>query len=751
MANSFGGNIKLTGESDYRKALKDITGDLRLMSSEMKVMATSTDSSGKASDADKAKKQQLSKAIEEQRTKLADLNKALQESASTNGTSSDATKRLQVAVNNATSDLNKMESQLNGTGKEVGGLGTEMDGTGKKAGIFGDVLKANLASEAIIAGVKGIANGVAQLGKGFVSLMGDSVKAYANYEQLVGGVETLFKDSSAQVQSYADDAYKTAGLSANQYMETVTSFSASLLQGLGGDTKKAAEIGNLAVTDMADNANKMGTDISMIQNAYQGFAKDNYTMLDNLKLGYGGTQEEMARLINDSGVMGDSFKATAENVKDIPFDKLIEAIHKTQEEMGITGTTAKEASATISGSLNATKASWENVLTAFASGNDDEVAEAVNGLVESATNLATNVTAILPAIVGGLLQAATMLITEIPNIVTTILPTLVTAIQGLVGAVVTVLPQLVPVVVSILTSLVNLIVSNLPMILQAGIDVLLGLMSGITQAIPQLIPAIVQAIQTIIMTLVQNLPALITGGIQLLVALVQGLAQALPVLIQMIPTIITTLIRVLTQPSMIQLLIGASIQIIVALVTGLVGAIPQIVAAVPQIISAIVNGLKSAIGTLVGMGGQMLSGLVDGFKAGIGRAKDTIISGVKSMLGGVAKFLGINSPSRYMKEHFGKHMASGIGVGFEDEMGSVGKDIKASIADNLPSSIDTDVNLNNSGLSSTIAESSSIARQFSQESITSAIQDAFKGVKMELDDRAVGQFVTKTVESTIYG
>ena len=176
--------------------------------------------------------------------------------------------------------------------------------------------------------------GVAALGAvatGLGALTKQSVEAYADYEQLVGGVETLFKDSSKKVLEYANNAYKTAGLSANQYMDTVTGFSASLLQGLGGDTEKAAEIANLAVTDMADNANKMGTSMESIQNAYQGFAKQNYTMLDNLKLGYGGTASEMARLINDSGVLGDTVKITAQDVNDVSFDKMIEAIHKVQD------------------------------------------------------------------------------------------------------------------------------------------------------------------------------------------------------------------------------------------------------------------------------------------------------------------------------------------------------------------------------------------------------------------------------------
>ena len=198
-----------------------------------------------------------------------------------------------------------------------------------------------------------------------------ALDSYANYEQLVGGVETLFKTSADVVKGYADEAYKTAGMSANEYMETVTSFSASLLQGLGGDTAAAAEVANQAIVDMSDNANKMGTDMSMIQNAYQGFAKQNYTMLDNLKLGYGGTQAEMARLINDSGVLGDTITVTAETVNQVSFDQIIEAIHVVQTEMGITGTTALEAGSTIAGSIDSMKAAWANLVTGLGDANAD--------------------------------------------------------------------------------------------------------------------------------------------------------------------------------------------------------------------------------------------------------------------------------------------------------------------------------------------------------------------------------------------
>ena len=232
---------------------------------------------------------------------------------------------------------------------------------------------------------------VAAAGTGITAFLTKSVQAYADYEQLVGGVETLFKESAGKVKGYADQAYKAANMSANQYMETVTSFSASLLQGLNNDTAKAADIANKAIIDMSDNANKMGTDMSLIQNAYQGFAKQNYTMLDNLKLGYGGTASEMARLINDSGVLGETTKVTAKTINNVSFDKIIEAIGVIQEKMGITGATADEAATTISGSIATAKAALENWLVSLSNGTDD-TGKKFDTLVSSVGTVVDNLT-----------------------------------------------------------------------------------------------------------------------------------------------------------------------------------------------------------------------------------------------------------------------------------------------------------------------------------------------------------------------
>ena len=264
-----------------------------------------------------------------------------------------------------------------------------------------------------------------------------AIDSYSDYEQLAGGVETLFGDSAQAIQKYADAAYQNAGMSANEYMETATSFAASLVQGLGGDTAEAAELANTAITDMSDNANKMGTDISSIQNAYQGFAKQNYTMLDNLKLGYGGTQAEMARLINDSGVLGDSMEVTANTVNQVSFDKIIEAIHTVQENMGIAGTTSKEAATTIQGSLSSVSGAWSNLLTAFAADGWDVgvyVDNLAQTIITAGQNIIPRIQALLPNIANGITNLVNGLLPYVSSAINTLLPSLIDGATSLLNA-----------------------------------------------------------------------------------------------------------------------------------------------------------------------------------------------------------------------------------------------------------------------------------------------------------------------------
>lgn len=468
---SFGGSVKLTGESEYRRALSQITQNLREVSSQMKVVSSSFDANDKSTEALTAKEEVLNKQLDEQNKKLDILKKQyasmssqyteqtqkhdalvttyedeknkLEEIGRALGTSSKeyqeqknkvaeleqevirSTKaqedneksmsKMRQQINNAQADINNTTRAIENLGEETEDAGKSAEDAGEGFTVFKGIV-ANLASSAIQSAVRGLQ----KLASALVDVGKQAYESYAEYEQLVGGVETLFGKSASTVQEYADNAYKTAGLSANEYMETVTSFSASLLQGLNGDTAKSAEIADMAITDMSDNANKMGTSMESIQNAYQGFAKQNFTMLDNLKLGYGGTKTEMLRLVKEAGVVEESVKS----MDDVSFDQIIKAINIVQKRMGITGTTAKEASSTIEGSTKSVKASWQNLMVSIANGNGN-LGESLKTFTDNVQVMLSNAVPRIKQIASGLWKAILSMAKQyMPNFANNILPVL---------------------------------------------------------------------------------------------------------------------------------------------------------------------------------------------------------------------------------------------------------------------------------------------------------------------------------------
>ena len=464
------------------------------------------------------------------------------------------------------------------------------------------------------------------------ALVKSAVTAYSDYEQLVGGVETLFKDSASEVQKYAANAYQTAGLSANEYMETVTGFSASLLQSLDGDTKAAAEKANVAITDMSDNANKMGTSMESIQNAYQGFAKQNYTMLDNLKLGYGGTKEEMQRLLEDAEKLsGQKFDLSS-------YADIVDAIHVVQTEMGITGTTAKEAATTIQGSVNMTKAAWQNLIVGIADDTQD-FDVLVNNFVESVTTAGNN---ILPRVeialkgVGTLVEKLAPIIAKtVPNIVSTTLPSMIKAgtsmIRALLDGLLKAVPELIPCFKDIINQLIEVIVDNLPLIIEAAVTIAGAIVSGLVEALPDILTAGIQLIQSLAQgltkgiptilstaitivsqlasTLIQNVPQIVQTGIQLLLGLANGILQAVPQLLQELPGIITQMVENIL--SCIPMIIECGIELLTSLVDALPEIIQTIVAVLPEIISSIIETLYSHLDEIIQAGIKLLVALVD--------------------------------------------------------------------------------------------------------------------------------------------
>jgi phage-related protein len=481
--------------------------------------------------------------------------------------------------------------------------GKAKEASEKMGKFFGSVAKT--IGKASLAAIGAAATGIAALTK-------SAVENYAEYEQLVGGVETLFKDSSAKVLEYANNAYKTAGLSANDYMETVTSFSASLLQSLGGDTEKAAEIGNMAVIDMSDNANKMGSSIESIQNAYAGFAKQNYTMLDNLKLGYGGTKEEMQRLIDDANALnaaqGNMTKYSIDSYADI-----VSAIHDVQTEMGITGTTAQEAATTIQGSLASTKAAWENWLTGTGS-----VDALVGTVVNSAKLLAKAIGDILPSLTTGISQLVAQLAPEIPPLINQLLPGIIDSIVTLIDSLGSQLPAILATILPVITgsapqiinTLITALISSLPIIVSSAGQLILALAAGISQSLPTLIPTIVDVVLQIVMTLVENVNLLVDAAVDLISALAEGLIAALPILIAQAPTIISRLVQELIAAAP-QLLLSAA-EIVVQIVSGIADNLFALGKSAGEIITTIVEGIGEMWGSLVGVGSQVVAKIREG-------------------------------------------------------------------------------------------------------------------------------------------
>ena len=591
-----------------------------------------------------------------------------------------------------------------------------IDEVGQKTSGLWEKLKSGLATAGKVA-VAGVAAGTAALG----TLGTKAVEAYADYEQLVGGVETLFKDSQDQVMDYANNAYKTAGLSANEYMETVTSFSASLLQSLDGDTSAAADKANLAITDMSDNANKMGTDMTSIQNAYQGFAKANYTMLDNLKLGYGGTQAEMERLLAD-----------AEKISGIKYDissyaDIVDAIHVVQTEMGITGTTAEEAASTIQGSFGMMKSAWQNLVTGMADPDQDLgvlVGNFTDSVVIAGNNLIPRIQELLPRIVEATTSIIGTVSEQLPAILGTVLPSLVEGatnlVTGLMAALPSVLSVFADVAPTVINTLVPALIELLPQITQTGIDVIVSLAQGIADALPQLIPAATDAIIKIVevLTSPENLGNLIDAALAIILALVDGLVDATPKLIAAVPDVITNLVTAIiaNMPKILE----AGVEITMALADGLIKALPELIAAIPnlilgivqgiidnlpeiimagpKIIAALATGLIEAIPDIVMVIPQLIRSIVDTFLSfDWGSIGKNIVEGIKigfvnmwnsfkqtvenvftGLVDGVKSFLGIASPSKVFAG-IGGYMAEGLGQGFDKEFSNVKRGIQSQL------------------------------------------------------------------------
>ena len=630
---------------------------------------------------------------------------------------------------------------------------TKLDDSGAKKGLGTLSSTLGKVGSGITSAFKVGATAIAGVTSAVAGLVVASVNARGELEQQIGGIKTLFTNelgsASETVIKNANNAYKTAGMSAIDYMSTATSFSASLLQSLGQDTQKAAEITDMAITDMSDNANKMGTSMESIQWAYQGFAKQNYTMLDNLKLGYGGTKEEMERLLKDAQKLT-GVKYDISNLSDV-----YTAIHVIQEELGITGTTAAEAADTLQGSFSSMKAAWNNFLSG--SGDLSQVVDTANDVVKNVIGIANeaipsimeNIVESLPA----LLDLGAQIINQLITGIVTYLPTLAESagqiLTSLIQGILTTLPQIIPVAIQVIQQFLIGLLSYLPQIILVGVQVITQLIVGIAQMMPQLIPQAVNAIITLVNGLIDNLPALIDAGIQLLLGVVTGIVQALPQLIDAIPQIITKLVETLTKPDMLGKIIEGAIRLMVALAAGLIQAIPQIIGAIPQIISSIGEAFRDY--DWGALGKSLLQGLLNGFS----NAGNIIWSAIKkvgnSMIDGIKSFFGIHSPSRVFA-NLGEYLPQGFAVGIDRDptvaVKSVNKMNKSILKgfnfDGLYSKMQNAVNLETGKIATSLSTTATTNKTLTAN-ITVNPSDIY------MDSTKVGRAVAPAVTKTIKG
>jgi phage-related protein len=573
-------------------------------------------------------------------------------------------------------------------GKITKELTGESDSAGKSAGeSFGSKMVGTLKKVLVAAGI----------GK----IIKDSISEGAALEQSIGGIETLFKDSADTMKTYAAEAYKTAGMSANEYMETATGFAASLLQGLGGDTAQAAEISNMAITDMSDNANKMGTDMQSIQNAYQGFAKQNYTMLDNLKLGYGGTKTEMERLLSDAQKIS-GVEYNIDNLSDV-----YEAIHVIQEDLDITGTTAKEAATTLSGSMASMKSAFTNVLGNLALGED--IRPALDGLFDSVTTFLTgnlipmvgNVLKGIPTVLEKTMSAALSMIRMAGKNTDEIIQTGADIVTDLVSGIIGMLPYLAEAALelvfalgnsllnadwvaiadnlismirndlelagaeilgtdgSIMDAIFQSITAQLPGMLEKGIEIITNLANGILKNLPTAIESIGQILIKLVQFIGQNMPTIIQAGGTFIQNLAAGFLNNIPTIVTSIGKVIVELLATIGKylPSILQ----TGVEIIGKVAAGMIAAIPQLVGKIPTIISNIKAEFTKF--NWKSIGDNIIEGIANGIKSGASAIASAAKKAAKSALDAAKDFLGIHSPSTVMRDEVGRWIPEGMAEG----------------------------------------------------------------------------------------
>jgi phage-related minor tail protein len=617
------------------------------------------------------------------------------------------------------------------------------------------------------------------IGGALASVVGLGVKSYADLEQNIGGIQKLFGDSADDLIKKSKEAYKTAGLSANQYMETATSFSASLLKGLGGDTKQAVALTDRAIQDMSDNANTFGTSMEEVMNVYKALSKEQFTTLDNLKLGYAGTKEGMKQLIADASSYTDIQKELGISVdaSNMSFDNMINAISVIQKHLNITGTTMKEAEGTITGSINQMKASFENFING--SGSPEELSKSILNVVR---NISKAVKKLAPDILQGIVELISTLIPEIGKILIQNIPLLLDSISKMIDDLLTLLTSNTESLQKAITELINKIVEfitlNLPKILQIALTLIITLAKGLADSLkdPNFISSIVNCVITICDVIVENLPLIIDVAVQIIVALIEGLSsdEGIGKLVEYIPELVIKVVEALIKA--IPLIVGAIPKIFDAIIQMAVRSSIRTIQLGKDIIKWIIDGIGSFLGKLGEKAGEIIETIKEEITKLPDKAKQWgkdmvqgLIDGMKSMLGGLGKtasnlgskikeFLHFSRPDTGPLRDYETWMpdfVEGLAKGIEKSSYLV-ENASLGLANDMTNSILGNTSKALKGLNSGINASlnpninPSYSYDLNYKLMAQAMKEALQEVQVELDDRELGRFVDKQVSEEVY-
>ena len=754
--SSFGGTVKLTGESEYRKALSEISSNLKVLNSEMKAVTSEYDKNDKSVENLSSQNEVLNKKIDEQEKKVSVLKEALEKAKNETGDNSETTKKWQTELNNAQAELNTLNRKVSdnadamkeaeqGTKEEadaVEDFGKEAEKSGEKALSLGDIIKANLISDAIKGGLSALADGFKAIG----SAMGDCLTAGASYadnlltlsaqtglstdtlekynavaELTDVSLETLTKSMSKNLKSMSDardgskayaEAYKKLGVqitnadgslrdSETVYWETIDA-----LKGITDETERDA----LAMELFGKSAKDLNTIIEM---GSEGVAEYN-KMAEDMGAVLGGDGLEALGALDDQMQI---FSSTTAATKNILASAFAPAMSGALE--GVNG---------LAGSLNgliAAVMSEEGVGVAF-----EAFSENLTGFISG-----------IEGAIDDIMYYADLLLWMVLELIQEHLPTLVSKgmemLTSIIQGIASVIPDLIPVVLTVVQTLLTTIMENLPMLIDMGIQMLTSLINGIADMLPELIPMAIDCVITIVETLLDNIDLIIDAAINIIMALADGLLEALPDLIEKIPVIIDKLIVAITNnlPKLIEM----GIELTIKLAEGLIKAIPQLVSKIPQLMKSYINGFITYYSKIGEIGKNLVQGIWNGIKDATGWILDKIKGFGKSILDGIKGIFGIHSPSTVFKDEVGKNLALGLGEGFADTM----SDVSSEMQNAIPTEFDTDINAN-------MKMASGSTQVSTYDMMVSAFKQALTEVKVILDDREMGSFVTDAVERSVF-